>query len=126
MTIKKIETHDAPIPAGHYSQAVVAGGFVFISGQLPVVPVTGEKLTGSIEEQAQQVFANIAAIAVAAGSSIDKIIKMTIYVSDVKHWPAVNKVFAEFFGSNKPARAIVPAGELHHGFLIEAEAIAVL
>lgn len=126
MEIKKIETANAPIPAGHYSQAVVAGGFVFIAGQLPVVPVTGERLTGPIEEQALRVFRNIAAIAEGAGSSADRIVKMTIYITDIELWPAVNKVFKEFFGDHKPARAIVPVKELHHGFLIEAEATGVV
>jgi 2-iminobutanoate/2-iminopropanoate deaminase len=126
MNIKKIETPLAPIPAGHYSQAVVAGGFVFISGQIPVVPVTGEKITGSIEEQALQVFRNVAAIAEGAGSSADMIVKMTIFISDIEHWPAVNRVFAEFFGSHKPARAIVPVKDLHYGFGIEADATAVI
>jgi 2-iminobutanoate/2-iminopropanoate deaminase len=126
MDIKKIETPLAPIPAGHYSQATVAGGFVFISGQLPIVPVTGQKLTGSIEEQALQVFRNIAAIAEGAGSSAGLIVKMTIYISDMEYWPEVNRVFAAFFGDHKPARAIVPVKELHYGFCIEADATALL
>ncbi len=126
MDIKKIETSLAPIPGGHYSQAVVVGGFVFISGQLPIVPGTGVKITGPIEEQALQVFRNIAAIAEASGSSADKIVKVTIYISEIEYWPAVNKVFATFFGGHKPARAIVPVKELHFGFGIEADATAVI
>jgi 2-iminobutanoate/2-iminopropanoate deaminase len=126
MDIRKVETEKAPIPAGHYSQAVVAGGFVFISGQIPVVPVTREKVTGSIEEQTLQVLKNIVAIAEASGSSADKIVKMTIYISDMEYWPLVNKVFADFFGDHKPARAIVPVKELHYGFKIEADAIGVI
>jgi len=126
MQIKKIETPLAPIPGGHYSQAVVAGGFVFISGQLPIVPETGDKITGPIEEQALRVFRNIAAIAVASGSSAEKIVKVTIYISEIEYWPAVNKVFASFFGDHKPARAIVPVKELHFGFGIEADATAVI
>ena len=126
MIIKAIETQLAPIPGGHYSQAVVAGGFVFISGQLPVVPGTGVKITGPIEEQALQVFKNIAAIAEASGSSADKIVKVTIYISDIEYWASVNKAYAAFFGSHKPARAIVPVKELHFGFGIEADAIAIV
>lgn len=126
MTIKKIETPLAPIPAGHYSQATVAGGFVFISGQLPIVAGTGQKISGPIEEQALQVFRNISAIAEAAGSSIDKVVKVTIFISDMEHWGTVNKVFASFFGDHKPARAIVPVKELHFGFGIEADAIAIV
>jgi 2-iminobutanoate/2-iminopropanoate deaminase len=126
MNIKKIETPLAPIPAGHYSQAVVAGEFVFISGQLPIVPVTGERLSGPVEEQALQVFRNIEAIAEGAGSSADRIVKMTIYITDIEFWPVVNRVFKEFFGNHKPARAIVPVKELHHGFAIEADATGVI
>lgn len=126
MDIRKIETVKAPIPAGHYSQAVVAGGFVFISGQIPVVPVTREKVTGSIEEQTLQVLKNIVAIAEASGSATDKIVKMTIYISDMEYWPLVNSVFADFFGDHKPARAIVPVKDLHYGFKVEADAIAVI
>ena len=126
MDIRKVETVKAPIPAGHYSQAVVAGGFVFISGQIPVVPVTREKVTGSIEEQTLQVLKNIVAIAEASGSSADKIVKMTIYISDMEYWPLVNNVFADFFGDHKPARAIVPVKDLHYGFKVEADAIGVI
>lgn len=86
MIIKKIETPLAPIPGGHYSQATVAGGFVFISGQLPIVAGTGERITGPIEEQALQVFRNISAIAEASGSSLNKIVKLTIFISDMEHW----------------------------------------
>ena len=126
MDIRKVETEKAPIPAGHYSQAVVAGGFVFISGQIPVVPVTREKVTGSIEEQTLQVLKNIVAIAEASGSSAGKIVKMTIYISDMDYWPLVNNVFADFFADPKPARAIVPVKDLHYGFKVEADAIGVI
>lgn len=126
MIIKKIETPLAPIPGGHYSQATVAGGFVFISGQLPIVAGTGERITGPIEEQALQVFRNISAIAEASGSSLNKIVKLTIFISDMEHWATVDKVFASFFGDHKPARAIVPVKELHYGFGIEADAIAIV
>lgn len=126
MKLRKIETSDAPIPKGHYSQAVAAGEYLFISGQLPVVPGNGERITGDIRLQALQVFRNIAAIAKAAGSSTDKIVKVTIYVSDMEHWSAVNEVFAGFFSDHKPARAIVPVKDLHYGFGIEADAISVL
>jgi 2-iminobutanoate/2-iminopropanoate deaminase len=126
MTIKKILTKDAPVPAGHYSQAVIYNDLVFISGQIPIVPSTGEKLTGPIEEQTLQVLKNIKAIAEASGSSISKILKVTVYISDIEIWGDVNKVYAAFFGDHKPARAIVPVKDLHYGCKIEMEAIAVL
>ena len=124
--MKKIQTDKAPIPAGHYSQAVVHGGLVFISGQLPVDPLTGEKITGSIEEQTRQVLKNISAILDASGSSIDQVLKVTVYISDISLWGKVNEIYTEVFGDHRPARAVVPTPELHFGFKIEVEAIAAL
>jgi 2-iminobutanoate/2-iminopropanoate deaminase len=126
MEINKILTTEAPVPAGHYSQAVIYNGLIFISGQIPVVPITGEKLTGSIDEQTLQVLKNIKAITEAAGSNISKILRVTVYISDIELWGEVNKVYASFFGDHKPARAIVPVKELHYGCKIEMEAIAAL
>jgi 2-iminobutanoate/2-iminopropanoate deaminase len=126
MKIQNIFTNDAPEPAGHYSQAVVANGMVFISGQLPVVPGTGEKITGTIEDQTIQVLKNIEAIAAAAGSNKSKIVKVTVYISDMSMWGNVNTVYSGFFGDIKPARVIVPVKELHHGFKIEIDAIAAI
>jgi 2-iminobutanoate/2-iminopropanoate deaminase len=126
MKIKNILTSEAPIPAGHYSQAIVCNNMVFISGQLPIVPSSGEKLNGPIEEQTLQALNNIKAITEAAGSDISKILKVTIYISDIELWGEVNKVYASFFGPHKPARAIVPIKDLHYGCKIEVEAIATL
>jgi 2-iminobutanoate/2-iminopropanoate deaminase len=126
MTLNKIHTSGAPEPGGHYSQGVVFNNMVFISGQVPVVPETGEKLSGSIQVQTLQVLKNIMAITEAAGSDISKIIKVTVYISDIELWGEVNKVYASFFGTHKPARAIVPVKDLHHGFKIEMEAIAAI
>jgi 2-iminobutanoate/2-iminopropanoate deaminase len=122
--MQKINTDKAPRAGGHYSQAIESGGFIFISGQLPIEPVTGEKILGSIEEQTLRVLKNIEAIAVAAGSDLNHIIKTTVYVSDIALWSRVNAVYAQFFGEHKPARAVVPVNTLHFGFQIEIEAIA--
>lgn len=122
--MKTISTSSAPAPAGHYSQAVVHGGLVFVSGQLPIDPLTGEKRIDSIEEQTRQALKNVAAILTAANSSLDNVLKVTVYVSDIDLWGRVNEVYAEFFGEHRPARAVVPTRELHHGFQIEIEAIA--
>ena len=124
MEIKTILTPDAPAPGGHYSQAVVHNGLVYISGQLAINPQTGEKILGSIEEQTEQVLKNISEILKAAGSDLSRVLKMTIYVSDIGHWEAFNRVYARVMGDARPARAVVPTGELHYGFLIEIEAIA--
>ena len=117
-------TKKAPRPAGHYSQAVIHGNVIYISGQLPVNPETGEKITGAIEDQAKQALSNVKAILDEAGSSLDNIIKTTVYISDITLWDRVNTVYADFFGSHKPARSVVPSGKLHYGFLIEIDAVA--
>jgi 2-iminobutanoate/2-iminopropanoate deaminase len=99
---------------------------VFISGQLPIVPETGEKLSGPIGEQTLQVLMNIKAITEASGSDITRIVKVTVYISDIELWGEVNKVYSTFFGNHRPARAIVPVNDLHYGCKIEMEAIAVI
>jgi 2-iminobutanoate/2-iminopropanoate deaminase len=125
MDIKRIKTPNAPTTAGHYSQAVVYNGLVFVSGQLSIDPATGEHRTGSIEEQTEQALSNVHAILRAAGSDWDRVLKVNISVADINLWDAVNKVYARVLGDNRPARAVIPSGPLHHDFLIEIEAIAV-
>jgi 2-iminobutanoate/2-iminopropanoate deaminase len=122
--MKKIHTDQAPVPAGHYSQAIVHNGLVFVSGQLPIDPLTGDKKTGPIEDQTKQVLNNLAAILEASGSSLARVLKITIYISDISLWGKVNEVYSEFFGEHRPARAVVPTRDLHFGFKIELEAIA--
>ena len=122
--MKYVKTDLAPQPGGHYSQAIQHNGWLFISGQLAVDPKTGEQKLDSIESQTRQVLANMEAIAVAAGSSLNEIMKVTIYLSDLALWGQVNEIYRQFFGDHKPARAIIPCQPLHHGFLIEVEAIA--
>ena len=124
--MREISTPDAPEPAGHYSQAVVHNNLVYVSGQLPIDPKTGEKRIGSIEEQTEQALKNLAAILRAAGSNLNQVIKTTVYISDIELWGRVNEVYAKFFGEHRPARAVVPTKNLHFGFQIEIEAIAAL
>ena len=124
MDINLIHTGNAPTPAGHYSQAVVYNGLVFVAGQLSIDPQTGEKKLGSIEEQTEQALKNVAAILEAANSSLGRVLKMTVYVADIELWSAVNAVYSRILGEHKPARAVIPTGELHYGFLIEIDAIA--
>lgn len=124
MDIKQVETPFAPAPGGHYSQAVVHNGLVYVSGQLPIHPQTGEKMTGSIELQTERVLENIAAILKAAGSDLNSVLRMTIYVADINLWNNVNAVYARVMGDHRPARAVVPVATLHYGFLIEIEAVA--
>ena len=124
MEIKRINIPNAPKAAGHYSQATVYNGLVFVAGQLSIDPATGEKKLGSIEEQTEQALANVHAILTAAGSDWDRVLKVNISIADIELWEAVNKVYARVLGENRPARAVIPCGKLHHGFLIEIEAIA--
>jgi len=122
--MKSISTNDAPIPAGHYSQAIAHGGLVFVSGQLPIDPETREPLSGSIEDQTVLVLNNLAAILRAADSDVSRVLKTTVYVSDIELWGRVNETYAAFFGDHRPARAVVPTRDLHFGCLIEIDAIA--
>lgn len=124
--MERVFTKKAPTPAGHYSQAIIHNDLIFISGQLPIHPETGEKKTGTIEEQTQQALENISAILTASGSSLDKVLKVTVYIADIALWDRVNRVYADFFKEHKPARAVVPTRQLHFGFQIEIEAIAVV
>ena len=118
-------TELAPKAGGHYSPAVVHGGLVFVSGQLPIDPHSGRKLNDApVEAQTLQALQNLAAILKANGSRLDRVLKVTVYVSDIALWDRVNAVYAKFFGAHRPARAVVPTGPLHFGFLIEIDAIA--
>ena len=124
MKIRTIQTELAPTPAGHYSQAVVYNGLVFVAGQLAVDPQTGERKLGSIEEQTEQALKNVAGILKAAGSDLSLVLKMTVFVTDIGLWGRVNEVYSRVMGEHRPARAIIPTKELNHGFLIEIDAIA--
>jgi len=113
-----------PRPGGHYSHVSVANGFVFIAGQLPIT-AAGEKLTDRpFSEQARQVLHNLEAALAAAGSGIDKLVQVRVYVDDIAHWPAFDALYAQWAGSAKPARAVVPTGPLHFGLKLEIEAVA--
>ena len=124
--MEKIFTDHAPIPAGHYSQAFVHEGLIFVSGQLPIDPKTGETCTGSIENQTELALKNVEAILSVAGSRLDQVLKVTVFVADISLWSRVNAVYARVFGSHKPARVVVPVKELHYGCLVEIDAIAIV
>ena len=124
MEITKIQTPNAPSPAGHYSQAVVYNGIVYVAGQLSIDPKTGERKIGTIEEQTELALSNVSEILKAANSDLSRVLKMTVYVADINQWGAVNTVYARVMGDHRPARAVIPTGELHYGFLIEIEAVA--
>lgn len=122
--MQEISTPDAPSPAGHYSQAVVHEGIVYVAGQLPLDPKNAEALPGDPGAQTRRALNNVGVILEAAGSSLSQTLQMTIYVTDIDHWPAVNAAYAEVMGSHRPARAVVPVGSLRPGCILEVQAIA--
>lgn len=122
--IIRIATDDAPAPAGHYAQATAWRDLVFASGQLGVRS-NGEHTTGeSFEVQARQALSNLLAVLAAAECGPEQVLRVTAYIVGVENWPAFNKVYAELMGDARPARAVVPVPELHHGYLIEVDAVA--
>jgi len=122
--IKLISTENASPAGGHYSQAAAYNGLVFVSGQLGFTPGTNKKETPSLEVETYNCLENMRLILKASGADLDDLIKVTIYISDVKYWPVVNAIYASFLGGHKPARAIVPCKLLHHDFNVEIEAVA--
>ena len=122
--MQSIQTPNAPTAAGHYSQAMVHNGVVYVAGQLPIKSGSTDRTVGSIEEQTEQTLRNVEAILQAAGSGLDRVLQMTIYVSDIELWGGVNTAYSRVMGAHKPARAVVPVKDLHYGYQIEIQAIA--
>jgi 2-iminobutanoate/2-iminopropanoate deaminase len=121
-----ILTDRAPKPAGHYTQAIVSGAHVFVSGQLPIRP-DGQPLDDdSFEAQARQAIQNMLGIVRAAGSSPRHLVKVTAYIVGIANWPRFNAVYASMLPDACPARSVVPVPELHYGYLVEIDAIAAL
>jgi 2-iminobutanoate/2-iminopropanoate deaminase len=115
--ITRVQTPEAPTPAGHYSQAIVHAGVVYVAGQLPIDPSAPESLPGSVEAQVRQTFANLAAILREAGTSLSHLLQVTVFVTDLELWGEINRVYAEILGDHRPARAVIPCGHLKRGFL---------
>ena len=123
---ERIQTENAPAAIGPYSQAIKAGEFVFVSGQIPIDPKTGEFVAGGIAEQTKQVLTNLAAVLEAAGSGLDRVVKTTVFLADMKEFPGMNEVYATFFSAPPPARATVAAAGLPRDARVEIEAVALL
>jgi 2-iminobutanoate/2-iminopropanoate deaminase len=121
-----IKTDLAPHAIGPYSQAIKANGFVFASGQIPTDPSTGQFVTGGIEEQTEQVLKNLAAVLEAAGSSLNRVVKTTVFLADMQEFGAMNEVYGRFFPQDPPARATVEASRLPRDARVEIEAIALV
>lgn len=111
-------------PGGHYSHATLGGGLVFVAGQLPITPNGQRLVDASFADQAAQVLANVHAALGAAGSGVDRLLQVRIYLDDIANWPAFDKIYEQWAGSSRPARAVVPTGPLHFGFKVEVEVIA--
>jgi len=126
MTKTIIRTDRAPQAIGTYSQAVKAGNTVYLSGQIPLVPETMEMVNGDMEAQIRRVFDNLAAVAEAAGGSLADLVKLNVYLTDLGHFPLVNKIMASYFSEPYPARAAVGVAALPKGAAVEMEGILVL
>jgi 2-iminobutanoate/2-iminopropanoate deaminase len=122
--MEKIQIEGTPIPKGHYSQGIVHNNLVYVSGQLPMSLTIREVENGSIEAQTELALRNVEAVLLSAGSDLNHVLQMTIYVSDMELWDRVNEVYARVLGEHRPARAIVPVKDLHFGTKIEIQAIA--
>ncbi|MEE8192137.1 MAG: RidA family protein [Gemmatimonadales bacterium] len=120
-----VTTKDAPAAIGPYTQAVIAGDFVFASGQIPLDPETMEIVGDDVKAQTDQVLRNLAAVLEQAGAGLSKVVKSTVYLANISDFQAMNEVYAKHFGEHRPARAALQAGALPKGALVEIEAIAI-
>jgi 2-iminobutanoate/2-iminopropanoate deaminase len=123
---ERIQTNKAPAAIGPYSQAIKANGFVFVSGQIPINPATGEFVSGGIAAQTEQVLKNLKAVLEASGSGLDQVVKTTVFLADMKEFSGMNEVYATFFSGPPPARATVAAAGLPRDARVEIEAVALV
>ncbi|MDX2260239.1 MAG: Rid family detoxifying hydrolase [Gemmatimonadales bacterium] len=121
-----VTTDQAPRPAGHYAQGMVHAGIVYVSGQLPIDPATGEVVAGDIAVQADRTLRNVAAVLEAAGSGLDRVLMLSVFVVSRDDWPAVNVVCERLFGTHRPARAVVGGADLKAGCRVEMVATAMV
>jgi reactive intermediate/imine deaminase len=126
MTRRSIQTDAAPAAIGAYSQAVVAGDTLYVSGQIPLVPATMEIEDGDIAAQIRRVFANVQAVVEAAGAGLEQVLKLSVYLTELGNFPVVNEVLGEYFDEPYPARAVVGVAALPKGVPVEVEAIVSL
>lgn len=125
MTLRQITTDEAPSAIGPYSQAVVANGFVFTAGQIALDPVAGQIVPGGIVEQTERVMENLTAVLGSAGVSWGDVVKTTVYLHDLSHFPTVNEIYGKWLGDARPARSTVQVPGLPRGALVEIDAVAV-
>jgi 2-iminobutanoate/2-iminopropanoate deaminase len=123
---QEVKTDKAPKAIGPYSQAIIANGFVFASGQIPIIPATGELNAGPIEDQTRQVLENVKAVLEAAGSTTADVVKATVFLQDMNDFSKMNEIYAKFFPTPYPARAAVQVARLPRDVKVEIEVVAVL
>jgi 2-iminobutanoate/2-iminopropanoate deaminase len=123
-TISRLETHDAPRAIGPYSQGVVAGEFVFVSGQIPLDPASGELVSGTFRQELERVLSNVDGVLRAAGCDRTRVVRCMVYLTDLTLFGELNEIYATFFGTHRPARAVVEVLGLPRGARVEMEAIA--
>jgi 2-iminobutanoate/2-iminopropanoate deaminase len=126
VALRAIQTDRAPAAIGPYSQAVVANGFLFTAGQIPLDPATGQVVIGDVTAQTERVLANLAAVLEAAGTSWGSVVKTTVFLNDMNDFPTVNQVYGRVLGDARPARSTVQVAALPRGVLVEIDAIAAL
>jgi 2-iminobutanoate/2-iminopropanoate deaminase len=126
VALRAVQTDRAPAAIGPYSQAVIANGFLFTAGQIPLDPATGQVVAGDVTAQTERVLANVAAVLEAGGTSWSSVVRTTVYLYDMNHFPAVNQVYARVLGTARPARSTVQVAALPRGVLVEIDAIAAL
>ena len=126
MTRETVQTDDAPKAIGPYAQAIKAAGFVYTAGQISLDPKTGNLVAGGIVEQTRQVLENLKAVLAAAGSSLDRVIKTTVFLKNMTDFAAMNDVYAEYLGNTKPARSTVAVAELPRDALVEIDLVALV
>jgi len=124
MSARSISTDRAPKAIGPYSQGIVTGGFLFLSGQVPLDPSTGSLLKGTMQDEAGRVLDNLKAVLEAAGSGLDRVVRTTVFLTDLKDFEAMNEVYGRYFGAHRPARSTVQVAGLPRGARIEIDAIA--
>ena len=122
--MKAIQTNNAPAAIGPYSQAIEVNGFIFASGQIPIDPATGEFVKGGIKEQTRQSLLNAKSILIAAGTDLNRVVKTTVFLSDMANFTAMNEVYSTFFEQPFPARSAVSVKDLPKGALVEVEVLA--
>ncbi len=120
-----ISTDKAPAAIGPYSQAVEVNGMIYTSGMIPIIPATGELVTGTIEEQAKQALSNLKELLMASGSGMEKVVKTTVFIKDMNDFVKINEIYAAYFTENFPARSCVEVARLPKDVLIEIEAVAI-